>query len=133
GRGGGGAGEGGNGGDPGKPLYPFGFGMFGGRHWSAAAAAYLSDYYQQYQGTWAARREGGVYVGAAVAWFPWDLTMTPGSFEKGSRQALDVSPFVLAFAPAVLLVRRRRNAALAIAALGLVDVAIIAGGARAHP
>lgn len=119
--------------ETGNPLYPFGYGLFGGRHWSAAAAEYLDEYYQQYQDTWAARREGAPYAGAAVARFPWDLTMTPGSFEKGAKQALDVSPFILAFLPAVAFVRRRRAAVLLIAMLGLADAGIIAVGAWAHP
>ena len=46
-------------------------------------------------------------------------TMHPESFENGKRQGQDVSPFAFAFLPALLLVRRRRQAALAIAGIGL--------------
>ncbi|MFN8545927.1 MAG: glycosyltransferase family 39 protein [Candidatus Binatia bacterium] len=119
--------------ETGNPIYPFGYGVFGGRNWSAAASQYLADYYRQYQDTWAERRQGGAYAGLAVLRFPWDLTMHPGSFEKAARQALDISPFLLAFAPALALVERRRGAALAIGGIGLAYVAIIAGGAWAHP
>jgi hypothetical protein len=119
--------------DTGNPLYPFGYGIFGGRNWSSAASEYLSDYYQQYQNVQAVRREGVPYIGVDVVRFPWDLTMHSDSFENGARQSMEVSPFALAFAPALLLVRRRRAAVLATAALGLGYAGIIAGGAWAHP
>src|SRR6185295_12701685 len=44
-----------------------------------------------------------------------------------------VSPFLLAFAPALLLVRRRRAAVWLTAAIGIAYAGIIAGGAWAHP
>jgi hypothetical protein len=119
--------------DTGNPVYPFGYGVFGGRDWSAAAGEYLGDYYRQYQTTQAAHRDAGAYVGLDVVRFPWDLTMHPESFENGARQSMDVGPFALAFAPALILVRRRRTAVLATAAVGLAYAAIIAGGAWAHP
>src|SRR5438552_8334009 len=59
--------------------------------------------------------------------------MRPDSFENGVRQSMDVGPFALAFAPAVLLVRRRRFAVLATAAVGLGYAGIIASAAWAHP
>jgi hypothetical protein len=119
--------------DTGNPIYPFGYSVFGGKHWSASASQYLGEYYLQYQGTYAARRSGSHYAGVALARFPWDLTMHPNSFENGARQSLDVSPFALAFAPALLLVGRRRWAACTIAALGIGYAGIIAGAAWAHP
>jgi hypothetical protein len=119
--------------DTGNPIYPFGYGLLGGTHWSAAASEYLGDYYTQYQETWATRRSGAPYAGVALVRFPWDLTMHPNSFEKGARQSLDVSPFALAFTPALLLLRRGRGAALTIAAVGLGYAGIIAGAAWAHP
>jgi hypothetical protein len=120
--------------DTGNPIYPFGYGLFGGRWWSAAASDYLADYYRAYQTTWAVRRGGSPYAGAALLRFPWDLTMHPGSFEKGARQSLDIGPTVLAFVPALgLVARRRRRAVLAVAACGGAYVAIIAGAAWAHP
>ncbi|HUE31173.1 MAG TPA: hypothetical protein VMR79_09860, partial [Verrucomicrobiae bacterium] len=119
--------------DTGNPIYPFGYSVFGGRNWSSAASEYLADYYRQYQTTWAARREGRPYVGLEVARFPWDVTMHPDSFENAPRQSMDVGPFALAFAPALLLVRRRRFAVLATAAIGLGYAGIVASAAWAHP
>src|SRR2546426_3327786 len=88
--------------ETGDPMYPFGYSVFGGRYWSSAASEYLADYYRQYQTTWAARREGRPYAGLEVVRFPWDLTMHPDSFENAARQSMDVGPFALAFAPALL-------------------------------
>ncbi len=119
--------------DTGNPLYPFGYTVFGGRHWSAAASVYLEDYYRQYRSTHAERRQGSAYAGLDVLRFPWDLTMHPGSFENAARQSQEVGPFLLAFAPALVLVRRRRAAVWLTAAVGLGYAAIIAGGAWAHP
>jgi hypothetical protein len=119
--------------DTGNPIYPFGYGVFGGEHWSAAASSYLDDYYHQYQTRHASRREGTPYHGVDVVRFPWDLTMHPGSFENSWRQSLDIGPFALAFTPALLLLRRRRDAALLTAGLGLAYLGIIAAGAWAHP
>jgi hypothetical protein len=119
--------------ETGNPMYPFGYSIFGGRDWSAAASEYLDDYYRQYQTTYASRREGVPYAGLSVLRFPWDLTMRPESFENGARQSLDVGPFALAFMPALLLVRRRRGAALATAEIGLAYAGIIAAAAWAHP
>jgi hypothetical protein len=117
----------------GDPMHPFGHAAFHGRYWSAEAAAYLDTYYDQYRTREAGSRGGKPYVGVDVAWFPWDLTMHPESFEKGKRQGQDVSPIALAFLPAILLLRRRRRAACAIAAIGVAYAAIIAVGAWAHP
>lgn len=117
----------------GNPMYPFGFGLFGGPNWSAEAGAYLDLYYQQYQTLHALRRGAEPYAGLVTLRFPWDLTMYPESFEATARSAYDVSPFILAFLPAVLLVGRRRRAALIVAGVGIAYVAIIAGGAWAHP
>jgi hypothetical protein len=119
--------------DTGNPIYPFGYGIFGGRHWSAAASEYLDEYYLQYQTVHAARRDGAPYAGLAVARFPWDLTMHPDSFENAARQGLDIGPFALAFAPALLLMRRRRGAALGTAEIGIAYAGIIAALAWAHP
>jgi hypothetical protein len=119
--------------DTGDPLYPFGESVFGGRNWSPAANAYLNVYYDEYRTREAAQRSGTPYKGVEVAKFPWDLTMHPESFEAGKRQGQDVSPFCLAFLPALVLVRRRRAAALVVAALGVAYAVIIAAGAWAHP
>ncbi len=119
--------------ETGNPIYPFGYSVFGGRYWSSEASEYLADYYRQYQTTWAARREGRPYAGLEVVRFPWDLTMHPDSFENAARQSMDVGPFALAFAPALLLVRRRRFAVLATAAIGLGYAGIVASAAWAHP
>ncbi len=119
--------------ETGNPTFPFGQTLFAGRHWSVEAEDYLNVYYEQYRTREAAQRGDAPYKGIEVARFPWDLTMHPESFEKGKRQGQDVSPFILAFLPALVLVRRRRAAALAVAAIGLADIAIIAGGAWAHP
>ena len=119
--------------ETGNPIYPFGYGLFGGRHWSAEAGAYLDDYYRTYQTTWAARREATApYQGLQLVRFPWDVTMHPESFEKGARQSLDVGPFALAFAPAVLLLARGTAPRL-VGAVGLAYFAVIAAAAWPHP
>jgi hypothetical protein len=119
--------------ETGNPIHPFGHAVFSGRHWSAEAGAYLDLYYRQYRATMAARRGLDTYTGLDVLRFPWDLTMHPEAFEDGRRQGQDTSPFVLAFAPAVLCLRRRRAAVSATAVLGLAYGGIIAAGAWAHP
>jgi hypothetical protein len=119
--------------ETGNPLFPFGQKLFAGAHWSVAAEDYLNLYYEQYRVREAAQRGGTPYKGVETARFPWDLTMHPESFEKGKRQGHDVSPFILAFLPALVLLRRRRRAALAVAAIGVAYVVLIAGGAWAHP
>jgi hypothetical protein len=119
--------------ETGNPLYPFGYRVFGGRDWSAAASDYLADYYREYQTAHATRRSGTPYAGLQGLRFPWDLTMYPGSFENAARQAYDIGPFMLAFAPGLVLVRRRRPAVLATAALGAGYLVVIAGFAWAHP
>jgi hypothetical protein len=119
--------------ETGNPVYPFGYEVFGGRHWSAEASEYLDDYYQQYR---IARGEDGdsrSYVGLDLLRLPWDLTMHPDALDDTARRALDVGPFALAFAPAVLLVRRRRPQIAMTAAFGLAYVAVIAAGTWAHP
>ncbi len=119
--------------ETGNPILPFGQRVFAGRNWSTEAESYLSVYYEQYRTREASQRGATPYKGVEVARFPWDLTMHPESFEKGKRQGQDVSPFALAFLPALVLLRRRRAAALAVAAMGLAYITIIAGGAWAHP
>src|SRR5262249_33011298 len=104
--------------ETGDPVYPFGEPVFHGRNWSPAAAAYLDTYYDEYRTAAAGKRAGKPYVGLEVLRFPWDLTMHPDSFENAKRQAYDVSPFALAFLPAILVLGRRRRAAFAIAAVG---------------
>jgi hypothetical protein len=118
--------------ETGNPIFPFGERVFPGRDWSVEAEAYLNVYYDQYRTREAAQRGGRPYKGTEVLLFPWDLTMHPESFENGKRQGQDVSPFTLAFLPALVLLRRRR-AAMAVAAIGVAYVALIAGAAWAHP
>jgi len=117
----------------GNPTYPFGQRLFAGSNWSVEGEDYLNLYYEQYRTREAAERGGTPYKGAEVARFPWDLTMHPESFEKGQRAGYDISPFILAFLPALVLLRRRRWAAVAVAAMGVAYVIIIAAGAWAHP
>lgn len=119
--------------DTGNPTFPFGQSVFTGRNWSTDAEAYVHVYYDLYRTREAAQRGAAPYKGTEVALFPWDLTMHPESFENGKRQGQDISPFLLAFLPALVLVRRRRAAVLAVAAIGLAYIALIAGGAWAHP
>jgi len=119
--------------ETGSPTYPFGQRLFAGSNWSVEAEDYLNVYYEQYRSREAAQRGGTPYKGVEVARFPWDLTMHPESFEKGQRAGYDISPFILAFLPALALLRRRRWAAMAVAAIGVAYVLIIAAGAWAHP
>jgi hypothetical protein len=119
--------------ETGSPTLPFGQRVFAGSNWSVEAEDYLNLYYEQYRTREAAERGGTPYKGVEVARFPWDLTMHPESFEKGQRAGYDISPFILAFFPALVLLRRRRWAAMAVAAMGLAYIVIIAAGAWAHP
>src|SRR2546427_3452329 len=59
--------------------------------------------------------------------------MHPDSFENAAPQSMDVGPFALAFAPALLLVRRRGFAVAAAAGVGLGSAGIVASAAWAHP
>jgi hypothetical protein len=100
--------------ETGNPIYPFGYSVFGGRHWSAEAAAYLDAYYREYRTVHGARA-GHIGADESVLRFPWDMTMYPYAFEKGARTVYDISPFLLAMLPGLLLVQRRRRAAWGLA------------------
>jgi len=90
-----------------NPVFPFGYGVFGGRNWSAESAKGLDAYYDAYRETQAARRGGHAYRSVwQTLRFPWDATMAPQSFEEVGRSAYDVGPFLLAFAPGLFLLRR---------------------------
>ena len=117
----------------GNPIFPFGYGIFGGSNWSAEAARGLDDYYAAYRETHAHKRGGSAYGSWIDALrFPWDATMAPYAFENVGRFAYDIGPFLLAFAPAVLLLRRDRQAAI-LAGLALAYGAIVVFGMWAHP
>ena len=117
----------------GNPIFPFGYGVFGGRNWSAEAARGLDDYYAAYRETHAQKRGAGAYGSWIDALrFPWDATMAPYAFENVGRFAYDVGPFLLAFVPGVLLLRRDSRAWI-LAGLGLTYSAIVVFGMWAHP
>lgn len=117
----------------GNPIFPFGYGVFGGRNWSAEAARGLDDYYAAYRQTHAEKRGGGAYGSWREALrFPWDATMAPYAFENVGRFAYDVGPFLLAFVPAVLLLRRDPRAWI-LAGVALAYSAIVVFGMWAHP
>ncbi len=117
----------------GNPIFPFGYGVFGGAHWSAEAAAGLDGYYQAYRDNQARKRESGSYDSLADrVRFPWDVTMAPHSFGEGSRSAYDLGPFVLAFAPGLLLLRRDPRAWL-LGGLALGYAVTIVIGMWPHP
>ena len=117
----------------GNPIYPFGYGVFGGRSWSVEAARGLDAYYAAYRESGARRRAGGAYDSwLETLRFPWDVTMTPHSFEEAGRSAYDVGPFLLAFLPGGLLVARRPGVRL-LGAIGLSYGAIVVLGMWPHP
>jgi hypothetical protein len=117
----------------GNPIFPFGYGVFGGAHWSAEAAHGLDDYYEAYRENQARKRAGGSYrSGGDTLRFPWDVTMAPQSFEEVGRSTYDIGPFVLALAPGVLLLRRDPRAWL-LMALALAYGGIIVVGMWPHP
>ncbi len=117
----------------GNPIFPFGYGVFGGRHWSAEAARGLDDYYAAYRQTHAEKRGGGAYGSWREAVrFPWDATMAPFAFENVGRFAYDVGPFLLAFVPAVLLVRADPRVWI-LAGVAFTYAAIVVFGMWAHP
>jgi hypothetical protein len=119
--------------ETGNPIFPFGYGLFGGRNWSAEAARGLDAYYDAYRESEAAKRHGHAY---GSAWqtlrFPWDLTMAPHSFEDVGRSAYDIGPFLLAFVPGVLLLRRTSEAWI-LAGIALAYAAPVVFGMWAHP
>jgi hypothetical protein len=117
----------------GNPIFPFGYGVFGGEHWSAEAARGLDAYYAAYREAQAARRGASAYGSWREALrFPWDLTMAPQSFEEVGRSAYDIGPFLLAFAPGVVWLRRARWA-WTLTALATAYGATIVLGMWAHP
>lgn len=117
----------------GNPIFPFGYGVFGGAHWSAEAAAGLDDYYQAYRDNQARKRESGSYRSLTDrVRFPWDVTMAPHSFGEGGRSAYDLGPFVLAFAPGLLLLRREPRAWL-LGGLAVGYAVAIVVGMWPHP
>ena len=117
----------------GNPIFPFGYGVFGGHNWSAEAARGLDDYYAAYRETQAQKRGAGAYGSWIDALrFPWDATMAPYAFENVGRFAYDVGPFLLAFVPGVLLLRRDSRAWILVG-LGLTYSAIVVFGMWAHP
>ncbi|MCC6850544.1 MAG: glycosyltransferase family 39 protein [Deltaproteobacteria bacterium] len=117
----------------GNPIFPFGYGVFGGRNWSAAAARGLDDYYAAYRQAHAEKRGGGAYGSwRETLRFPWDATMAPYAFENVGRFAYDVGPFLLAFVPAVVLVRRDPRVRI-LAGVGLAYGAAVVFGMWAHP
>jgi len=117
----------------GNPIFPFGYGVFGGRNWSAEAARGLDDYYAAYRETHAQKRGAGAYGSWIDALrFPWDATMAPYAFENVGRFAYDVGPLLLAFVPGVLLLRRDSRAWILVG-LGLTYGAIVVFGMWAHP
>ncbi len=117
----------------GNPIFPFGYGVFGGRNWSAEAAHGLDAYYAAYRETHAQKRGGSAYGSWVDALrFPWDATMAPYAFENVGRFAYDVGPFLLAFLPAVVVLRRDPQAWI-LAGLALAYGAIVVFGMWAHP
>ena len=117
----------------GNPIFPFGYGIFGGRNWSAEAARGLDDYYAAYRETHMQKRGARAYGSWRDALrFPWDATMTPYAFENVGRFAYDVGPFVLAFVPGVVLLWRDRRAWILVG-LGLAYSATVVLGMWAHP
>jgi hypothetical protein len=119
--------------ETGNPIYPNGYGVFGGRYWSADAVHGLDVYYATYRETQAAKRGTHAYH---TWWeklrFPWDLTMAPHSFEESGRSAYDVGPFLLAFVPGLLLVRRAPQAWLLVA-VAVAYALIVMFGIWPHP
>jgi hypothetical protein len=119
--------------ETGNPIYPFAYGLFGGRNWSADAARGLDAYYDAYRESAAAKRHRHAYGSAWQALrFPWDLTMAPHSFEEVGRSAYDVGPFLLAFAPGLLLLRRTSEAWI-LAGIAMAYAAPVVFGMWAHP
>lgn len=118
--------------ETGNPIYPFGYGVFGGRNWSREAASGLDAYYAAYRETQAARRGAHAYHGWQALRFPWDLTMAPYSFEETGRSGYDVGPFLLAFVPGLLLLRRAPQAWL-LAGIAFAYAAIVVFAMWAHP
>ncbi len=117
----------------GNPIFPFGYGVFGGRNWNAEAARSLDGYYAAYRDTQAQKRGASAYASVLETMrFPWDVTMAPQSFEETARFAYDLGPFLLAFAPGALLLTSNPRVAI-MTAFALGYAAIVAFGMWAHP
>ncbi len=110
--------------DVGDPFHPFGGRFFTARHWTPAAADYLAEQREQHRP--ATADDDTRALVREVVRRPWRLTMDPAS----PRSANDVGPFVLAFLPAVVLLRRRRDVALIVASLA---VAFVCGSTWTEP
>jgi 4-amino-4-deoxy-L-arabinose transferase-like glycosyltransferase len=119
--------------ETGNPTFPFGYAVFDGRDWSADAAAGLDGYYAAYRETQAAKRGGHAYRSWREALrFPWDATMAPYSFEESGRSAYDPGPFILAFAPGLLLLGRAPRAWI-VAGFAVAYAAVVVFAMWAHP
>ena len=116
-----------------NPIFPFGYAVFDGRNWSAEAARGLDAYYAAYRDAQAAKRGARAYRSWREALrFPWDATMAPHSFEESGRSAYDIGPFILAFAPGILLLGRERRASTVTALAGTYG-AVVVFAMWAHP
>jgi len=117
----------------GNPIFPFGYAVFDGRNWSPEAARGLDAYYAAYRESQAAKRGAHAYRSWWEALrFPWDATMAPHSFEESGRSAFDIGPFLLAFAPGVLLLGRTPRASVVAALAGTYSATVVLG-MWAHP
>ena len=117
----------------GNPIFPFGYAVFDGRNWSPEAARGLDAYYAAYRESQAAKRGAHAYRSSWEALrFPWDATMAPHSFEESGRSAYDIGPFILAFAPGVLLLGRQPRAWVVTALAGTYGATVVLA-MWAHP
>jgi len=89
----------------GNPVYPFFYEVFGGKYWSAEAAAQ----YRQEQVSFGMARGPG-----ALALLPWNLTMHGNMFSNWPKRAFTVAtqtlgPLLLALVPMLWLRRLNRD------------------------
>jgi len=88
--------------EAGNPLYPFAFGIFGGRSWDAERAQVLSQFLAQWGG------QGGLWEALSL---PWRLTFSARFFSEDSFDGMVGAAFFMG-APLVVLTFLRGSMAL---------------------
>jgi hypothetical protein len=124
----------------GNPVYPFGYGAFGGKYWSAALAAPYREHQlacgmgdppppqQRARMGLASRTFSGPRAPIHLLMAPWNLTMHPGEFAEGGLNpalavATGVGPLLLATLPLLVFTGAPRPARWALAAFALLWLA----------
>lgn len=113
----------------GNPVYPFAYGLFGGKHWSAEQARHYAYHHASFgygrlppEPTWQRmslleKRTAGARNPAMVLLAPFTLTFLPEYYAPRQPRVtamllLSIGPMYLALVPTVLAFRRRKPRAV---------------------